>query len=281
MFSWGLTMAKSKIEWTEKTWSPVFGCSPCSTGCLNCWAKAWAKRFNGGEFSVTLKPEKLEQPLHWRQPRIILVCPMSDLFHKKVPFEFLSKVFWNIQRASWHTYQILTKRIDRVLPFMKEYDHITENAVLARRFLQKTPFKNVWYGASISTQPEADRIIPILLQIPAAVRYVSIEPMLEEIKLNNCLRDGGSAYKILSRFYGDKGFDPQGKQPERQLPKLDWVIVGAESKGRGIGRDCDYDWIVSIVEQCKAANVPCYVKQIQAGGKLIKMPEEFPQEYPK
>ncbi len=281
-------MGKSNIQWTDYVWNPIAGCTKCSPGCKNCYAETMAKRLkamrvhpywppfkepqvvdeNGWTGNIHLchakvggQVDTLCEPLHLRKPRKIFVCSMSDLFHEKVPFEFISRVFWTIQRAKWHTYQILTKRPERILPFMKEHDHITENAVLGRRYLIKTPFNNVHIGVSVSTQAEADEKIPILLQIPAAVRFVSVEPMLEGIK---------------GLHIGKCGYYCDERVGHVDHTYLDWVIVGCES---GVNRrPCKIEWIDSIVDQCKAANVPCFVKQINVNGKVVKMPKQYPQQ---
>jgi protein gp37 len=181
---------------------------------------------------VALRYDQLDKPLHWPKPRKIFVCSMSDLFHPKVPFEFIDKIWDIINVCRQHTFQILTKRPEQVIEYVKRIE--------AFRF-----HSNIWLGTSISTQKEADKKIPILLQIPAAVRFLSIEPMLEGIDI---------------------------------VPSLDWVIVGCESGPKR--RPCKIEWVQSIVEQCKAANVPCFVKQINIDGKVVKMPKAYPQELP-
>ena len=259
----------SKIAWTEKTWNPVVGCTKCSPGCDNCYAERMANRLGhmGQEKyqNVIYSPDSafdkagtwigrafcdeksLEIPLHWRKPRQIFVCSMGDLFHKDVPFEFIDKVFqtmalcWGNQtyrNRSYpnHTFQVLTKRPERMLEYMSG-DVLKRWGGGAPIF---GPLSNVWLGVTVCNQKEADEKIPILLQTPAAVRFISIEPCLGEIIIDPYLHP----------------IDSQGRQ---YPPALDWVILGGES-GPG-ARPMHPDWARSVRDQCKAANVPFFFKQ--------------------
>jgi protein gp37 len=162
---------QSSIEWTESTWNPVTGCSKISPGCKNCYAERMAKRLQAmgspryrNGFKVTLQEDIVELPLEWKQPRVIFVNSMSDLFHKDVPCDFIVKVFDTMTRAHWHTFQILTKRSDRLA--------------------QITPYlpwpENVWVGVSIESQKYTYRISD-LIKTPSAVRFLSLEPLLGPI----------------------------------------------------------------------------------------------------
>src|SRR4030043_97597 len=173
---------KSKIEWTESTWNPVTGCTKVSDGCKNCYAECMAKRFwrngvNGDNYrpftEVRCHPERLEQPLHWKKPAHIFVDSMSVLFHKDVPSLFIDHVFETMHLAYRHTFMILTKRAERM------------NRYISQRYLpnQRAILPNVWLGVSVENQATADERIPLLLQTPAGVKFVSVEPMLEEINL--------------------------------------------------------------------------------------------------
>lgn len=257
-------MGKSKIEWTEYSWNPIIGCTKCSPGCLNCYAERMAIRLSamgqekydrvitakahspGGKQkwhgTVYCDKKVLDKPLHWRKPRRIFVCSMSDLFHEKVPFDFVDKVFVNMFAALRHTYQILTKRPSRVVEYLHRH-----------RSVKFYNHANIWLGVSISTQAEADEKIPILLKIPAAVRFVSIEPMLEAIDLH--LSD--SRKDILWRR-------THGGSYEREF--LHWVVIGAESIGGRPGRECKLDDVRDLVGQCRVANIPVFVKQIHLWG---------------
>lgn len=275
----------SKIQWTDKTWNPVVGCSKCSPGCLNCYAERMANRFNrtydtkgnlrpyycqqGYNYDwnglVACRPDVLDKPLHWRKPCKIFVCSMSDLFHPKVPFEFIDKVMFTIYKSYrlGHAFQILTKRPERMLEYfsgnvdariLELFRKTDERHTSEHRLTDSVNrLPRVWLGVTVCNQKEADEKRPILLRILAAVRFVSIEPMLEGIDL------------MLDLLLKDR-------------PYIDWVIVGVESGPKR--RQCKIEWVQSIVEQCKAANVPVFVKQINVNGKLIKMPKDFPQELP-
>lgn len=269
-------MAESKIEWTEMSWNPIAGCSKCSPGCLNCYAEKMAARLAHmgqrkyqdvveGNYNNWFLPEwngdivcdesSLDIPLHWRKPRKIFVCSMSDLFHPKVPFEFIDKVLHRICQASHHTYQVLTKRPKRMMEFFNRSNkHFGNNYLIS---------DHIWLGTSISTPDEMWKA-EVLSRIPAAVRYISFEPLLADV----------GEMTLTSNREDDTNLEEFGQH-------IDWIIVGAESKGRGVGRPCKTEWIDSIVEQCKAANVPVFVKQINVNGKLVKMPEQYPQEMPK
>lgn len=240
---------KTVIQWTDATWNPVTGCTKISPGCKHCYAETFAERWRGipghpyeQGFDLKLWPRRLEMPLTWKEPRMIFVNSMSDLFHEDVSFEFITQV-WNIMyRATQHTFQVLTKRPERMLKFhqtlMVKRPELTERDA---SFGDNTPLAyNVWLGVSVENQATADERIPILLQTPAAVRFVSVEPLLEKIKLEGV------------EFAGLKG--------NVLLSGIHWIIVGGES-GPG-ARPCNIGWIRSIIKQCKAAGVPVFVKQL-------------------
>lgn len=208
----------SAIEWTEATWNPVTGCTQVSPGCAHCYALRFAERFRGVPghpyevgFDLTLRRERLEQPLEWRRPRRIFVNSMSDLFHEDVPLSFITEVFDVMARANWHVFQILTKRAERL-------------AELAPT-LPWAP--NVWMGVSVENQRWTRRI-ELLHGVPAAVRFLSCEPLLEDLG-------------------------------ELDLHGIDWVIVGGES-GPG-ARRMDAEWARSIRDQCLASATPFFFKQ--------------------
>ena len=164
---------RSKIEWTEATWNPVRGCSKVSPGCLHCYAERFAERWRGIKghpyefgFDVRRVPEMLDQPLRWRRPRFVFVNSMSDLFHEEVPTSFIEKVFDVMAATPHHTFQVLTKRADRL-------------ASLASK-LTWTP--NIWQGVSIESQRYATRA-DLLRRVPARVRFLSVEPMLGPVTL--------------------------------------------------------------------------------------------------
>lgn len=212
-------MAQStSIEWTDVTWNPVTGCSKVSPGCKHCYAERMAlrlqamnqRRYRDG-FRLTLQPDLLDQPLRWRQSRTVFVNSMSDLFHNDVPLEYLHQVFNVMAKASWHVFQILTKRAERleqtasVLPWPS----------------------NVWIGVSVESEDYLFRI-KHLRKVPAAVRFLSVEPLLG---------------------------------PIRRLPLggIDWVIVGGES-GPG-ARPIQPEWVRTIRDRCLTEDVPFFFKQ--------------------
>lgn len=165
----------SQIEWTEATWNPVTGCTKISPGCDHCYAARFSERFRGVPghpfepgFDLTLRPERLEQPLRWRRPRKVFVNSMSDLFHKDIPTNFVDRVFDTMERASWHQFQILTKRSS----LMRDYAN--------RRYANGAPPSNVWLGVSVEDGARTSRIRH-LAQAKAAVRFLSIEPLIGPI----------------------------------------------------------------------------------------------------
>lgn len=276
--------AKSKIEWTESSWNPVAGCTKISDGCENCYAekmayrlacmgqrkydkvisdyknegdKKWKHLWNGDVFC---DEHALEIPLHWRKPRRIFVCSMSDLFHPAVPFEFIDKVFYTIIQTEQHIFQILTKRPERMLEYF-------ESGTPPRHtWLHEQDAKNFWLGVTCENRKELWRLYE-LLKIQAAIRFVSFEPLLEDIReipLTSCRED-------------DTELEEFGQH-------IDWVIVGCESGPNR--RPCKTEWVRSIVSQCKAAGVPVFVKQLNIDGKVVHKLEQFPKdlqirEYPK
>lgn len=223
--------ATSTIEWTHSTWNPVRGCTKVSPGCKHCYALTFAERWRGlpghpyeQGFDLRLVPEKLEEPLSWKRPRMIFVNSMSDLFHEGVPESYIHQVFDVMVRADWHTFQILTKRSKRLLE-------------LAPRL--RWP-KHIWQGVSVENECYASRIGD-LQQVPAAVRFLSIEPLLGAIS----------------------------KLP---LDGISWVIVGGESGPRH--RPVDPAWVREIRDQCVNASVSFFFKQWggrtpKAGGRRL------------
>jgi protein gp37 len=177
--------ANTKIEWTDATWNPVSGCTKVSAGCKNCYAeREWPRltrlipAYAGREFSdVRCHPERLDQPICWKRPRKVFVNSMSDLFHSAVPDDFIDMVFAAMAIAKQHVFQVLTKRPERMLDYMCNLNK--------RPNLSGVCLPNVWLGVSIEDQATANERIPLLLQTPAAKRFLSIEPMLEPIDLAN------------------------------------------------------------------------------------------------
>ena len=254
---------KTKIEWTDATWNPVTGCTKVSQGCKHCYAERdWARlqhllRFAGRAFTeVVCHPERLDQPLRWLKPRRIFVNSMSDLFHEDVPDEFIDRVFAVMSLSYRHTFQVLTKRPGRMRDYMMR-DPMTGALrdlawqIAGWRNGQVTPFprKNIWLGVSVEDQATADERIPLLLQTPAAVRWVSAEPLLGPIDL---LRAGAIEMDSVGCL------TPGGGESfARGL--VDWIVVGGESGPKA--RPMHPDWARSLRDQCASADVAFLHKQ--------------------
>jgi protein gp37 len=213
----------SAIEWTDATWNPVRGCTKITPGCKHCYAETFAERFRGVPghpyeqgFDLLLVPDKLTEPLKWARSRRVFVNSMSDLFQDGVPDDFARQVFEVMATADWHIYQMLTKRATRMRAFA---------AGLPERF---TRAEHIWLGVSVEDRKYGLPRVGALRDTPAAVRFLSIEPLLEDL----------------------------GKL---DLRGIDWVIVGGES-GPG-ARRMDERWVLSIRDQCLAAGVPFFFKQ--------------------
>ncbi len=176
---------KSKIEWTNATWNPVPGCTKVSAGCRGCYAERHAHRFWGARkfTDIEMHADRLDQPLRWKKPRMIFVNSMSDLFHENVSFEFIIQVFAVMARAKQHTFQILTKRAERMHNFFIKYGGINsrthdEHGKGVELDQYEFPLPNVWIGVSCENQATADERIPLLARTPAAVHFVSAEPLI-------------------------------------------------------------------------------------------------------
>jgi protein gp37 len=215
--------ANSQIEWTDATWNPVRGCTKISPGCKHCYAETFAERFRGVKghpyeqgFDLRLVPEKLTEPLRWSGRKTVFVNSMSDLFHEDVPDDYILSVASVMEVANWHTYQVLTKRSDR----MRE--------MLFDRLRNAANRKHIWWGVSVENRKHGLPRIDHLRHSPAAVRFLSIEPLLEDLG-------------------------------ELDLSDIHWVIVGGES-GAG-ARPMERSWVLSIRDQCLVAGIPFFFKQ--------------------
>jgi protein gp37 len=222
--------SQSSIEWTDATWNPVRGCTKISPGCKHCYAEVFAERFRGVPghpyergFDLRLVPEKLAEPLRWTTSRMIFVNSMSDLFHEQVSESYIVKVAEIMSLANWHVFQVLTKRSAR----MKE--------MLGTSLKPYAHQKHIWWGVSVENKEYGLPRIQHLRSAPAAVRFLSVEPLLEDIGNIN-------------------------------LSGISWVIVGGESGRKA--RPIKSEWVVSIRNQCKASGVPFFFKQW--GGKNKK-----------
>lgn len=259
---------KTGIEYLDATWSPAKGCSHVSLGCDNCWAERQAARFcKPGEFfeglvedghwsgAPRLYEKELRKPLAWKRPRRIGVCFMGDLFHEEVSFLWIDRVFAVMESAKQHTFLLLTKRPLRMLEYLSQ---MPDSA--ARR--GNWPLRNVWLGTSVEDQETAVRRIPALLRCPAALHYVSVEPMLGPVDLTHLDVDGNHSdpenewcqIDALTGRHSDMG---------RPCPsidvRLDWVVAGGES-GPG-ARPTHPLWVYDLQRQCEQAWIPYWWKQ--------------------
>lgn len=288
----------TKIEWTEQTWNPMVGCSKISAGCQNCYAINQAyrndamgqkldnpgrlayydglteKRGNRVEWTgvVRFVPEALEIPLKRKKPTVWFVNSMSDLFYESVSFENLCEIFDVMGSTPHHIYQILTKRPDR----MAELVPLIYRELAAREGLELSddfePPSHIWLGVTVENQKAADELIPLLLQTPAAVRFLSCEPLLGGLNLGRIRtleafsEDGPGTINALTgeMFDADRSIG--------HTDNIDWVIVGGESGPKA--RPCDIDWVRSIIGQCDAMAIPCFVKQL--GSKPVFSEHDYP-----
>ena len=281
-------MGKTKIEWCDSVWNPIRGCSRVSEGCRHCYAETMAARFSDegqayyhlakrtpdgprwtGE--VRLVQEHLEDPIRWTRPRRIFVNSMSDLFHEKLSITAQTDVFEVMAKCPQHTFQVLTKRADQLYKLKQ-----IGVGVAYRLGQQKTPgfwpLPNVWIGVSVEDQANADMRIPLLLQAPVAVRFVSCEPLLGPVNLplaycNNCFKFVGFKLVNNDKDYGCincgcylNSMSPVNRPGSfHQVAPLDWVICGGES-GPG-ARPMHPDWARGVRDQCVAAGVAFHFKQ--------------------
>lgn len=270
---------KSRIEWTEATWNCVTGCSKVSQGCKNCyalrdWPRLAAPRpkpniYTGRAFTdVHCHPERLDQPLRWRKPRRVFVNSMSDIFHEDIPDDFIQAVFSTMARCPQHTFQVLTKRPERMEYLLTTWG----NQGLTLREGRGVVLPNVWLGVSVEDQDTANERIPLLLQTPAAVRWISAEPLLGPVLLTtiHCLSgwlDVLNGWRDIKRAHRDS---------EQWIEnRIDWVVVGGESGPNA--RPMHPDWARWLRNQCQAAGVPFFFKQ---WGEWKPQVEYYDDEHP-
>lgn len=301
-------MTATSIEWTDRVWNPVRGCSRTSPGCEHCYAEAIAERFSGPGQAfdgfavrgkgwtrrVELLPAKLDEPRGWREPARVFVNSTSDLFHDELTNEQIAAVFNEMSAAPRHTFQVLTKRSARMREWFEwlaqrmaaareRYRNECEAGLAAEALIsaavtvkgvrdtpnelpQAWPLPNVWIGVSVEDQTRAQLRIPNLLAVPAAVRFVSVEPLLEAVDLSRWMWPvheswpSGHASPETARAAGALVTRERQALVHADRRFLDWVIVGGES-GPG-ARPFEIEWARAIVAQCKAAGVACFVKQL-------------------
>ena len=250
-----MSVARTRISWTERTWNPIRGCTKVSEGCRNCYAEEMARRFSGpgrpfaevitdGTWNdnVMLVKKDIYQPTRWRKPSLVFVASMSDPLHKNVPDEWLSAFARVMRQSAQHEFQMLTKRPERLVDVPVKWSD------------------NVWVGVSVESAKHLDRVDHLRSAPVDGVRWISAEPLL-------------------------------GPLPDMDLTGIDWVVVGGESGGRA--RPMDINWVRDIVKQCRQASVPVFVKQLGTvwgkenlgrhikADKLEEWPEDLRvQEYP-
>ncbi|WP_131787331.1 DUF5131 family protein [Protofrankia symbiont of Coriaria ruscifolia] len=251
----------SAIEWTQATWNPTTGCDRISHGCDRCYALTWAGRLrpmgsakyqtdgdprtSGPGFGVAVHPDVLDLPCRWRTPRLVFVNSMSDLFHARVPTEFIARVFAVMADTPQHTYQVLTKRSRRLA-----------------RLAGELPWPpNVWMGVSVEDQAAAEARVPDLCRVPAAVRWVSAEPLLGPVDLTRWLLPAG-------RLCGPDRLTPADLRVVREFAAevtgwrgVDWVVAGGESGAGDDVRPMHPAWVRGLRDQCQTAGVPFFFKQ--------------------
>lgn len=211
-------MKTTKIEWTDKTWNPITGCTKISAGCVNCYAEVMSRRLQAMKqekykngFELTIHEKSISEPFQWKKPHTIFVCSMSDLFHKQVPDSFIDKIMQTIEQTPWHRYQLLTKRPERMADYFKNHP---------------IPL-NVWLGTTVEIQSSKYRI-DLLRTLQASIRFLSCEPLLEDL--------------------GDLN-----------LENIDWVIVGGESGTSA--RPMKPEWVYSIQNQAKEQGSAFFFQQ--------------------
>lgn len=210
---------QTSIEWTEQTWNPTVGCSKISPGCAHCYAEVMARRLKAMEvrgyengFKLTLLPHRLNEPLKRSNPTVYFVNSMSDLFHEEIPNAYIRQVFDVIRQAPQHTFQVLTKRAERMAAFFNDYE----------------PPRNAWLGVTVEDKKHGLPRLDLLRQVPVFVRFVSVEPLLEDLGKMN-------------------------------LKGIHWVIVGGESGPKA--RPMRQEWILNVKHQCEAQNIAFFFKQ--------------------
>lgn len=282
------------MKWWDQSWNPVVGCSKCSPGCTNCYAetlhtqrydaKQAGKKVSGKCYEkpfsqIQLLEERLDIPMRRKIPTVYFVNSMSDLFHPDVPFEFIDKVFATIAINPQHTFLVLTKRAGRMREYYNRHVKIrTEDIASALtgkmvRLTRDWPLSNAWLGVTVCNQAEADKNIPLLLQTPAAHRFLSIEPMLGEIDIRKHLTprpiiDCAFAAPVDLTCTNEDNMTPECHNAACPLvpntvspaPEINQVILGGET-GKN-ARPMHPEWAQSIRDQCKEAGVPFFLKQL-------------------
>jgi protein gp37 len=284
--------ATSPIQWTDATWNPTTGCTKVSPGCAHCYIERTppfrmaGNRFVHGKTDLEIFHDRLEQPLHWRKPRRVFVNSLSDLFHEGIGDAFIDRVFAVMALTPQHTYQVLTKRADRMRAYMShrpvgELKDRIDNAACVFGACHaniddeshRWPLPNVWLGVSVENKRMRDLRVPHLLKTPAAVKFISAEPLLEDIADD----------EVFSTYFYSGWTEP----PYDDV--LNWVIVGVEQlAGKRVGRNAEaYEQHArTVLRQCASAGVAAFHKQMPVHGRVSGDPAEWPldlrvREFPK
>lgn len=278
----------TSIEWTDESWNPTTGCDRVSPGCARCYALALAARLkamgqpryqndgdpktSGPGFGLTLHPDKLDEPLRWRKPRMVFVNSMSDLFHEDVPDVFIARVFATMWRAEQHTFQVLTKRPERMKALLTDIEKWP---------VVTGPPPNVWLGVSIENRRFVHRA-DLLRETPAAVRFISAEPLLGPLIYDGTERRRAPVSDVLYNArapHWRDGYDG----PQLDLTGIDWLIAGGESGPKH--RPMKHEWVRDLRDACEASGTAFFVKQMgghRPGDKLEDLPEDLRiREFPK
>ena len=267
--------AKKRIEkglWWDRNWPVLEGCTPCSPACDNCFAAEYAHRFEGslpylrglttpeGKWNgtVIMRQDQLDLPLKTKKPTVWFVAERSDLFHPAVTDEYLDRIFAVMAMSPQHTFMVLTKRPERMRDYFSGWVGGSREVKTSRPNIMgelRLPFPNLWIGVTAENQEQADKRIPFLLETPAAHRFVSIEPMLGSVKLEDFDEELGAPY--IGRDYLRITHDPVQQVDVRG--RIDWIICGGESGRKA--RPVHPDWVRAIRDQCAEAGVPFFFKQ--------------------
>ena len=304
-------MNRTNIAWTQYTWNPITGCTPISEGCKNCYAKTVHERFNDTPFNeIVLHPDRLIEPIKTRKPTLVFVGSMTDIFHDDIPNEWIDEIFHSMMRSTNVTFQILTKRPQR----MKEYiDGLLEDGISrisstpmqspitasevgfvrkwektflwqsrdfdeeATQFLYgkhgvniKHPFHNIWFGVTAENQKQADIRIPILLDTKVINRFLSIEPLIDEVDISKYLKEK----QFLDIYFYENEVQ---KTKQALFNKIDWVIVGGETGAKSKTRNMQPIWVDNIFYDCKKNNTNFFFKQW--GNSKLKKDDKYEFEY--
>lgn len=287
-------MNRTNISWTNYTWNPITGCTPISEGCKNCYAKIVHERFNDTPFNeIVLHPDRLIEPIKTRKPTFVFVGSMTDIFHDDIPTEWIDEIFHSMMRSYHVTFQILTKRPQRMKEYIdgllkdgisrisstpmqsaltasevgfirglksldwccRDFDEDTTRFLFGKNSIDiKHPFHNIWFGVTAENQTQADIRIPILLDTKVTNRFLSIEPLIDQIDISKYLDEKQS---LNVNIYEDEVLEIK----QSLFNKIDWVIVGGETGAKSKTRNMDPLWVDKIYNDCKKNNTNFFFKQ--------------------